>query len=67
MGVKIELDKKEIATILWSLIRNRNNIENVLKTGKQGNIKLTKNSRESTKIDLKNVVKLEKFFDKLIK
>ena len=65
MTKKIELNEQEIATILWSLIRNRQYIEKVLKTGKEGSYKLTKNSRENTQRDLKNVANLEKFFDKL--
>lgn len=60
---KIEINSAELATILLSLIANRHRFEKSLKTGKDGNYKLTKESRKNIEADIKNIRKLENFFD----
>lgn len=62
---KIEINSAELATILLSLTKNRHRLEKSLKTGKVGNYKLTKDSRKNIEIDVKNIRKLEKFFDEI--
>ena len=61
--IKIELNKKEVATIILSLTANRHRFEESLKKGKLGNYKLTVESKKNMKTDIENIRKLENFFD----
>lgn len=65
MGVKIELEKKEIAVILHSLIADRHRLQDAIKKNKIGNYKITKEAKKNIEIDIENRKKLEKFFDEI--
>ena len=65
MGVKIELEKKDIAVILLSLIESRHRLQDAIKKNKVGNYKITKEAKKNIEIDIENREKLEKFFDKI--
>lgn len=62
MGVKIELDKKEISIIRDSLIYNNNRLVEDIKKLKKGKYKFGLKEKENI---LKDVRKLVNFFDDL--
>lgn len=63
--IKIELNKTEVAQILWCLISTRHSYEEALRKGKLENYKLTTESRKNMKVDIENYRKLENFFDEV--
>lgn len=62
MGVKIELEKKEISIIIDSLVYNNNRLVEDIKTLKKAKYKFGLKEKESI---LKDVRKLVNFFENL--